>query len=122
MDQLNAKEAERERIMTLFRRGRCDLEDAERQLDAIARGSTKLRAMLDAASMQADLAKIWESRLSDAAVLLGRLREQLEAIEAKDRPRYPSSRRRAPFPRDQRNDRGHGLHEDCDRRCSLRLW
>ena len=44
---LAEKEAERERVMTLFRRGRQALEDVEQQLDAIQGEATEIRGQLN---------------------------------------------------------------------------
>ncbi len=82
--QLAAKEAERDRVMTLYRRGRATLADAEAQLDAIQLEAGELRAALDAMRTQEELAQAFEAHYADAAVLLGQLTDRLEEIEATD--------------------------------------
>jgi site-specific DNA recombinase len=79
---LRDKDAARDRVMTLFRRRRSSLDDVERQLDEIARESGELRAMVDTIDAQVELAKAWESRITDAAVMLARFREHVDEIEA----------------------------------------
>jgi site-specific DNA recombinase len=74
-------EAERERVMTLFRRGRATLAEAEAQLDAVNVEAAELRTRLDAMRAQDDLAQAFEASLAEATALLARLRERLEEIE-----------------------------------------
>ncbi len=81
---LAGKEAERERVMTLFRRGRASLADAEAQLDAIEQEGAVLRDRLDALRAQDDLARVQEARHAEAGALLARLASQLEEIERDD--------------------------------------
>ena len=78
---LAGKEAERERVMTLYRRGRATLDDTEAQLDAIQREAADLRATIDALRAQQDLTQAFEAQYADARALLGRLRDNLEEIE-----------------------------------------
>jgi site-specific DNA recombinase len=79
--QIADKENERERVMTLFRRGHSDLEETERQLDAIATEMTELRRLLDAIQAQEALTRAFESQVAEAAALFGRLQGELEDIE-----------------------------------------
>jgi site-specific DNA recombinase len=78
---LRGKETERERIMTLYRRGRANLGDTETQLDAINQEAAELQAMLGAMRAQQELAESFETQLTDATTLLVTLREQLAEIE-----------------------------------------
>ena len=80
--QIAEKEGERERAMTLFRRGRASLEETERQLDDIDQEASSLKSMLDAIRSQAELAAAFETHLSEAAAMLARLRGRVEEIEA----------------------------------------
>jgi len=84
LQRIAEQDDERERVTTLFRRGRISLDDAERQLDAINAEGATLRALLAALETQATLVDVWESRVSDAAAMLAVLREQLEEIETTD--------------------------------------
>jgi site-specific DNA recombinase len=79
--QLAAKDAERERVMTLYRRGRATLSDTETQLDAIQLETVDLRTALDAIRTQEDLAHAFEAHYSNAAALLAQLAGRLEVIE-----------------------------------------
>src|SRR5439155_13586626 len=54
---LGEKALERDRIMTLFRRGRIALQDAEMHLDVIERETAELRTALGAIQAQQDLAE-----------------------------------------------------------------
>ena len=81
---LAEKEAERERVMTLFRRGRASLEDVEQQLDAIQGEATEIRGQLEVLRVQQDVAAAYEAHHAEARALLVRLRDRLEAIEAED--------------------------------------
>ena len=78
------KEAERERVMTLFRRGRASLADTEAQLDAVNAEASELRAQLDALRAQRDLADAFEAHYVQAAAMLAQLRDRLEEIEERD--------------------------------------
>src|SRR5262249_47042866 len=78
---LGEKALERDRIMTLFRRGRIAFEEAEKQLDAIEREAITLRTTLSAIQAQRDLADAFAAHYHEATALLSRLREQLESIE-----------------------------------------
>ncbi len=82
--RLADKEAERERVMTLYRRGRASLEDAEAQLDAIQSEAGVLRAALDALRTQEELSRAFEAHYADAAALLVRLRDRVAEIDAAD--------------------------------------
>ena len=78
---LAEKALERERIMTLFRRGRASLQDTESQLEAIEQEAATIRMSLDAMQAQRNLAEAFESHYTEATTLLMSLRERLEEIE-----------------------------------------
>ena len=69
------------RCLTLFRRGRITLEEADRQLEVANRETAEARLLLDSLSAQAELLKAWEARVVEIAVLLQSLQEQLEEVE-----------------------------------------
>ena len=73
--------AERERVMTLFRRGRARLEEAEAHLDAIEREAEAIRTQLGALRAQQDLAEAMAAHHTEAAACSGGLRDRLDEIE-----------------------------------------
>jgi site-specific DNA recombinase len=79
---LAEKETERERILTMYRRGKIDESEAEAQLDAIAKEAGQLREQLEIMRAQAALIDASEAFLTESAALLVRLREELAEIEA----------------------------------------
>jgi site-specific DNA recombinase len=82
LDALAGKETERERILTMYRRGKIDADEAERELDAIAREAGQLREDLESMRAQSALVDIQEAHLTETAALLDRLRGELQAIDA----------------------------------------
>jgi site-specific DNA recombinase len=84
LQQIAEKGTERERVMTLFRRGRASLDDTERQLDDIAREEGQLRGMLEAIRAQETVAATLEQHVTNAATLLARFRSRLDEIERAD--------------------------------------
>jgi site-specific DNA recombinase len=80
--QIAAKDGERERVMTLYRRGRATLSDTESQLDAIQLEVRDLQTTLDAMRTQEELAHAFEAHYANAATLLVQLAGRLEEIEA----------------------------------------
>ncbi len=80
--ELAEKETERERVLTVFRRGTISDAEAERELDAIAREAGQLRELLESMRAQTALIEAQEAFLTDSAALLGRLRDELAEIEA----------------------------------------
>jgi site-specific DNA recombinase len=84
LDALAEKETERERVLTLYRRGKIEADEAERELDAIAREAGQLREMLESMRAQSALLDIQEMHLSETAALLDRLRDELADIDATD--------------------------------------
>jgi site-specific DNA recombinase len=81
---LAEKALEKERIMTLFRRGRASLHDTETHLDVIEREATDLRTTLSAMQAQRDLAEAFEQHYTAATTLLDQLRERLAAVEQQE--------------------------------------
>ena len=79
--QLAAKEAESDRVLTMFRRARVTMEQADRELEAIAQETATLRAMLDSLRAQAALIDAQEAHLADAATMLTDLRGEVDEIE-----------------------------------------
>jgi site-specific DNA recombinase len=79
--QLAEKDEERARVMTLYRRKKSTLEEAERDLDAIQAEAAQLRTMLDAMQAQDDLAHAYEQQYTDAKTALTRLARELDEIE-----------------------------------------
>jgi site-specific DNA recombinase len=82
LDALAEKETERERVLTMYRRGKIDAEEAERELDAIAREAGQLREDLESMRAQSALLDIQEAHLTESAALLDRLRGELAEIDA----------------------------------------
>lgn len=80
--QIAEKDAERERVLTMYRRGRVTIDEAERDLDTITRETGTLREMLDALRAQETLAEAQEAHLTDAAAMLRELRTTITEIEA----------------------------------------
>jgi site-specific DNA recombinase len=80
--ELAAKEAESDRVLNLYRRGKISDEQAERELDAIAREAAQLRQMVESLRAQASLVDVQEAFLTDVAAMAGRFREELTDIEA----------------------------------------
>jgi site-specific DNA recombinase len=79
--QLLEKDIERDRIMTLFRRGRITIQEVETHLDLITQEAGELRTMLSGLQAQQDLAQAFEAHLSEATSLLTTLQSRLENIE-----------------------------------------
>lgn len=78
---LAEKEQERERVLTLYRRGRLTLADVEAQLEAVAREAEVLRDRIAAIDAQSDLARARQMRFAEAASVLAELRATLDEIE-----------------------------------------
>lgn len=82
LGQIAEKDGERERVLTMYRRGRITITEAETEMDAIARETATLREMMEALRAQEALAAAQEAHLSDATTMLLKLRERIEDIEA----------------------------------------
>jgi hypothetical protein len=78
---LGEKATERERVLMLFRRGRASLQDAESQLDDIAKEEAELRQQLTAMDAQKTLAEAYETHLMDASLLLHRLQDRVATTD-----------------------------------------
>jgi len=79
---LAEKETERERVLSMYRRGKISDEEADRELDAIAREAGQLREDLESLCAQAALIEAQEAYLSESTALLARLGDELAQIEA----------------------------------------
>jgi site-specific DNA recombinase len=71
----------RERVMTLFWRGRARLDETEAHLDVIDKESEVIRTQLSALRAQQDLAEGLASHYTEATAMLGSLRDRLAEIE-----------------------------------------
>jgi site-specific DNA recombinase len=72
LGQLAEKETERERVLSLFRRGTISDVEAERELDAIGREAASVREMIESLRAQTALVEAQEAFLTDSAALLSR--------------------------------------------------
>jgi site-specific DNA recombinase len=81
---LAEKGQERDRIMTMFQRGRLPLKDAEARLDAIAQEEATLRQQCAALDAQRALAEAAETHLGDSKRLLKQLQGRLADVEQRD--------------------------------------
>jgi site-specific DNA recombinase len=81
---LAEKGQERDRVMTMFKRGRLPLQDAEVHLDAIAQEEETLRQQCAALDAQKALVETTETHLGDAQRLLEQLHGRLADIEERD--------------------------------------
>jgi site-specific DNA recombinase len=79
---LGEKAIERDQILTLFRRKKIALEEAEKQLDAIEQEANALRTAISAIQAQRDLADAFAAHYHEATTLLERFRERLDVVEA----------------------------------------
>jgi site-specific DNA recombinase len=80
--EIATKELERERVLTLFRRGRITTDEAEGHLDEVARETGALRELVESIRAQEALAEAHESQFTDVVSMLNRLRSRAEDIEA----------------------------------------
>jgi len=81
LSELAGKETERERVLTLFRRGTISDEEAEGQLQAIAKEAGHLREALESMRANSALLEAQEAFLTDSATLLLQLQYELADIE-----------------------------------------
>lgn len=79
--EIAAKDTERERILTLYRKGIIDDSDAETQLAAIARETGQLREAVETLRAQVALLDAQDAWLVDSTTLLSTLRDELAQIE-----------------------------------------
>jgi len=78
---LAEKSAERERVMTLYRRGRMPLDEAEQQIDDVQREAAQLREQLETIRTAEELAEATESQYTDAVAMVAELGATLDQIE-----------------------------------------
>lgn len=83
-DALADKDAERQRVLGLYRRGKIEEGEADAELDAIAREAAELRARLDAIQNRDTIAREFETRLGSTLAALAALRQEIERIERED--------------------------------------
>lgn len=79
--QIAGKTQEQDRVMLMFRRGRITLEDAEAQMDDIARERDMLRAEVESIESQSALADAFEAQITSVSTMLASLRDEVERIE-----------------------------------------
>jgi site-specific DNA recombinase len=79
--ELTGKEQERERVLGLFRRGRITLDEAERELDAIAAEAAQIRELIDSLRVRVEMAAVQEAYLSDVGAAIVKMRDRIEEIE-----------------------------------------
>ena len=75
------KETERERVLTLYRRGTITADEAETQLEAVSREAGQLRELLESMRAQVALIEAQEAEITNSAALLTHLRDELDEIE-----------------------------------------
>jgi site-specific DNA recombinase len=82
--QIAAKDTEREKVMTFFRRNLITAEEAERQLTALAQERDQLQGLANALTAQTALAQATEAQLTEASSMLTGLRGRLAEIDRTD--------------------------------------
>jgi hypothetical protein len=80
--RLTEADAERERVIAMYRRGRLTDAEADRELDDIARAAGDARADLERLNAEERLASAAEEHLTSVAAGMAKLRETVETIEA----------------------------------------
>lgn len=78
---LAGKEAERQRVLELYRRGKIDSAECDRELDKVAAEARLLREQIDGLRAQSEMASAEEAYLSDVGSLLAIAREEVAEIE-----------------------------------------
>ena len=78
---LGEKILERDRIITLFRRGLASIDDVQAQLEAMAREEADLRQRLARLEAQQQTTVVFEGLYQEAHTLLTLLQTQLDEIE-----------------------------------------
>ena len=78
---VSAKESERERVMTLFRKDLVTLAEAESQLETVRQEQDSLLDSLNSLRSQEEMSKAYQDRYIEAESLLRRLKEQIEDNE-----------------------------------------
>ena len=79
--EIGQKESERERVLTMYRRGKISMDEADTQLDDIARETATLRGLVESLRAQEALTAAAEAYLTDTAAALARLQDRVEEIE-----------------------------------------
>ncbi|MGD9892317.1 MAG: recombinase family protein, partial [Dehalococcoidia bacterium] len=79
--QIAGKETERERVLTMYRRGRISIDEADKELDAIAKETATLRELVESLRAQESLTAAAESHLTTTATVLANLKDKIAAIE-----------------------------------------
>lgn len=82
--QLAEKVNERERILTMFRRGRASVDEVDKQLDAADQEADQLRRLLAALDSQTDLADAVRLARVNRTALLANLQARVAAMEGND--------------------------------------
>lgn len=78
---LAGKESERQRVLELYRRGKIDSSECDRELDTIAAETRALREQIDGLRVRADMAAAEEAYLTDVGTLLAIARDEVADIE-----------------------------------------
>lgn len=81
LGQIAAKDKERDRVLTLYRKGHITLDEVDEQMATIGREAAQLRAMAEAIKAQDEITQALEAQLSETTAMLGQLRENFEEIE-----------------------------------------
>ncbi|MDH3604532.1 MAG: recombinase family protein, partial [Candidatus Tectomicrobia bacterium] len=83
---LLVKDQEKERILTVFRRGRINIDELEHHLEAIHREEADLKQRLGALDAQRQVIDAMTDHFRDANALLGRLRDRLLGLDGPTDP------------------------------------
>jgi site-specific DNA recombinase len=78
---ITEKASERERVLTMFRRGRITVAEADAQMEAIQHEEAELQRHLTALRAQHDLTIAYEAQMVEASALLARLHGEVERVE-----------------------------------------
>jgi len=82
LGQIAEKESERERVLSMYRRGRISMDEADRELEAVAQETATLRQLVESLRAQEALTAAAEAHLTETAAALTRLQAEVDAIEA----------------------------------------
>jgi site-specific DNA recombinase len=78
---LAEKAVERERVMTMFQRGRLTLDEAEARIDAVETEAAQLRTLLTGLQAQHEITETFAAHYAQTSTLLAALSADLEAVE-----------------------------------------
>jgi len=81
LHQIAEKESERERVLTMYRRGRITMDEADGEMEEIAQESASLRGLLESIRSQDALTAAAEAHLTHTALMLTQLRDRVDEIE-----------------------------------------